>query len=283
MRSLAPYLARLKNATKAFFNGLLERLPRALRHLRQTICRHASPAEPRKPTSAYEDGMQAGQHWAHHAEGIEAELRHLQALATGKSEVQWRDWFLSQEADRPAFQRLVRGSSRRPPARREVSAFWQTAVELRASLAPRALRDSAFVQGFADGLRVWEESGAAGERLGTARRGLDRRARRPDDRERYVSLSRQAAMPAGAGPRSLGFRRLLFVRLQPLLDVPGQIFVVAVASQADGRLGGADGVLAAPDLRVRVDQVHERARVGIEPCARFQIRNRLFVLTGRGQ
>ncbi len=91
--------------------------------------------------SAYEDGMQAGQHWAHHAEGIEAELRHLQALRTGKSEVQWRDWFLSQEADRPAFQRLVRAiqpSTTGTP--REVSAFWQTAVEFGASLAPSASR-----------------------------------------------------------------------------------------------------------------------------------------------
>jgi hypothetical protein len=116
--------------------------------------------------SAYEDGLHAGKHWANHADGIEAELRQLQALRSGKSEAMWREWFLSQAADRPAFQRLVKTiqpeTSGTP---REVSAFWQTAVEFGTNLAPSALRDSSFVQGFADGaLRVWEDSGAAGER-----------------------------------------------------------------------------------------------------------------------
>jgi hypothetical protein len=116
--------------------------------------------------SAYEDGLHAGNHWANHAAGIEAELQNLQALRAGKSEGQWREWFLAQAADRPAFQRLVKAIQPETTGTpREVSAFWQSAVEFGAGLAPSALRDSAFVQGFADGaLRVWQESGAAGER-----------------------------------------------------------------------------------------------------------------------
>ncbi len=116
--------------------------------------------------SAYEDGKNAGKHWANHAGNIDGELRNLQALRDGKSDADWQSWFLNQEADRPAFQRLVKvllpDTSGTP---REISGFWQAAITFSATLAPSLLRDGAFVQGFADGaLQVWESAGAAGER-----------------------------------------------------------------------------------------------------------------------
>lgn len=116
--------------------------------------------------SSYDDGVACGKHWATHAAGIDDELRRLQALRTGQPDGQWRDWFRSQETDRPAFQRLakvIRPESSATP--REISGFWQAAVTFHGALAPSVLRDGAFVQGFADGaLEVWKESGAAGER-----------------------------------------------------------------------------------------------------------------------
>ncbi|HVU88485.1 MAG TPA: hypothetical protein VHD36_14280 [Pirellulales bacterium] len=115
---------------------------------------------------AYDDGLACGKWWATHATGIDTECRRLQSLRAGKSDAQWQDWFRTHEEDRPAFQRLVKVI--RPDASitpREVSGFWQAAIRFGTALAPSALRDGAFVRGFAEGaLRAWEESGAAGER-----------------------------------------------------------------------------------------------------------------------
>ncbi len=112
--------------------------------------------------SAYDDGLSCGQKWATHAAGIDAELRHLQSLRSGRSDSQWGEWFRSQAEDRPAFQRLVkiiRPSSSATP--REVSGFWQAAIEFGDAIAPSVLRNGEFVRGFADGALVaWEESGA---------------------------------------------------------------------------------------------------------------------------
>ncbi len=116
--------------------------------------------------SAYDDGCSQGRHWARHASGIESELANLQGLRAGKSDEQWQSWFLLEKDERPAFQRLVK--TLRPESNgspREVSSYWQQAVNFGEALPPSVLRDSEFVRGFADGaLSAWRAAGGAGER-----------------------------------------------------------------------------------------------------------------------
>ena len=113
----------------------------------------------------YDDGFARGQHWARHSD-CEGELRNLQALRTGKSEDQWRSWFVAQDAGQTAFKRIVQAlqpqTSGTPSV---VAAFWRSAVTFDANLPQRVLQQADFVLGFSDGaLYVWQQAGGPGER-----------------------------------------------------------------------------------------------------------------------
>lgn len=117
----------------------------------------------------YDDGFSRGLHWATHA-AEDAELRSLQAIRTGKSADEWRNWFTgaaaAQSPNLPAFRRFVpaiRPDCSDQPA--DVAAFWRSAVKFDATLPQRVVQDASFVHGFADGaLEAWKEAGGAGER-----------------------------------------------------------------------------------------------------------------------
>jgi hypothetical protein len=130
------------------------------RHLHRLAATQGS-----KEMNPYEDGLARGRYWAEHHAGP-SELKNLQALRTAKSAEGWCQWFTGHDASQPAFKRLVQvlhphtsGSAG------DVAEFWRGAVAFDAATPQRAVRDSDFVRGFADGaLEVWRASGGAGER-----------------------------------------------------------------------------------------------------------------------
>jgi hypothetical protein len=113
----------------------------------------------------YDDGFARGKHWAQHGAGA-SELGNLQALRTGKSEDDWRKWFVGHDAGQSAFKRVVQVlHPQTTGSAAETAGFWRGAVAFDASVPQRVLRELDFVRGFADGaLEVWKESGGAGER-----------------------------------------------------------------------------------------------------------------------